>query len=158
MRRDPRATEWTVQGPFHGVHEDCPNGANICLDGSDKPGGDATPALVTGRVLDCVTGAPIPGAKVDVWLTAVDDQYAVQRRAGGRKASAGARESARVSIFDRRSARALRIGRKCPAGRPQRRAWHFLCEFPLVLTKSAARRAIYADLLLKEFLLRCPSC
>ena len=68
-----------MQGPFHGVHEDCPNGANICLDGSDKPGGDATPALVTGRVLDCVTGAPIPGAKVDVWLTAVDGQYAVQR-------------------------------------------------------------------------------
>ena len=68
-----------MQGPFHGVHEDCPNGANICLDGSDKPGGDATPALVTGRVLDCVTGAPIPGAKIDVWLTAVDGQYAVQR-------------------------------------------------------------------------------
>ena len=68
-----------MQGPFHGVHEDCPNGANICLDGSDKPGGDATPALVTGRVLDCVTGAPIAGAKVDVWLTAVDGQYAVQR-------------------------------------------------------------------------------
>ena len=68
-----------MQGPFHGVHEDCPNGANICLDGSDKPGGDATPSLVTGRVLDCVTGAPITGAKVDVWLTAVDGQYAVQR-------------------------------------------------------------------------------
>jgi catechol 1,2-dioxygenase len=34
---------------------------------------------VSGRVLDCVTGTPIPGAKVDIWLTASDGEYAVQR-------------------------------------------------------------------------------
>ena len=58
---------------------ECPNGANICLDGSDKPGGDATPALVSGRVLDCACEKPIAGAKVDVWLTASDGEYDVQK-------------------------------------------------------------------------------
>ena len=59
---------------------ECPNGANICFDGSDKPGGEATPALVTGRVLDCASDAPIAGAKIDVWLTASDGEYDVQKQ------------------------------------------------------------------------------
>ena len=61
------------------VDTECPNGANICLDGSDKPGGDATPALVSGRVLDCACEKPIAGAKIDVWLTASDGEYDVQK-------------------------------------------------------------------------------
>ena len=76
---NPNATEWTVQGPFHGNHKYYPNGTNICLDGSDKIGGVGVPALISGRVLDCETLKPIHNAKVDVWLTGVDGEYAIQK-------------------------------------------------------------------------------
>ena len=68
-------TEGTVQGPFKGNHPIvATHGANLCLDGSDTdPAHPAVPCLVSGKVLDAVSGAPID-AKIDVWLTSADGQ------------------------------------------------------------------------------------
>eukprot|EP01050_Picozoa_sp_SAG11_P019827 SAG11_NODE_3224_length_2600_cov_3.746901_1_plen_110_part_00 len=72
-------TEGTVQGPFKGDHPRvATHGANLCLDGSDRdPEHPAVPCLVSGRVLDAATRAPVDGAKIDVWLTSADGQVSL---------------------------------------------------------------------------------
>jgi hydroxyquinol 1,2-dioxygenase len=72
-RRPLGATENTVFGPFHvdGVPVR-PMGSNICLDGKGES------CLFEGRVLD-LTGAPIGGARVDVWSDNADGFYDVQQ-------------------------------------------------------------------------------
>ena len=72
-RRDSRATENTVLGPFHvkGAPE-LPMGANISLDGKGEP------CRFVGRVLD-VDGKPIAGARLDVWSDNSDGFYDVQQ-------------------------------------------------------------------------------
>ncbi|MGY9048298.1 hypothetical protein P775_22530 [Puniceibacterium antarcticum] len=72
-RRPDRATENTVLGPFHvdGVPE-YPMGANISKDGIGES------CLFEGRVVD-LSGAPIPGARVDVWSDNADGFYDVQQ-------------------------------------------------------------------------------
>ncbi|HEX3825462.1 MAG TPA: dioxygenase [Mycobacteriales bacterium] len=66
------ATESTVLGPFYvpGSPER-PNGTST----AERPSGD--PAFVSGRVLSA-DGAPIGGARVDVWQNGADMLYAVQ--------------------------------------------------------------------------------
>jgi hydroxyquinol 1,2-dioxygenase len=71
------ATESTVLGPFY--VPDAPlreYGANIAEERDE-----GVPALVHGRVLD-LSGAPIPGAEVDVWQNGADQLYAVQKPEG----------------------------------------------------------------------------
>lgn len=72
-RRDPRATENTVLGPFHvkGAPE-LPMGAHISLDGKGEP------CRFLGRVLDLL-GQPIAGARLDVWSDNSDGFYDVQQ-------------------------------------------------------------------------------
>jgi hydroxyquinol 1,2-dioxygenase len=72
-RRPSGATENTVFGPFHvdGVPIKA-MGTNICLDGKGET------CLFQGRVLD-LTGAPIAGARVDVWSDNADGFYDVQQ-------------------------------------------------------------------------------
>ena len=72
-RRPAGATENTVFGPFHvdGVPI-MAMGTNICLDGK----GEA--CLFEGRVLD-LAGAPIAGARVDVWSDNAEGFYDVQQ-------------------------------------------------------------------------------
>jgi hydroxyquinol 1,2-dioxygenase len=66
------ATESTVLGPFYVPGSpDRPNGSST----AERPSGD--PALVSGRVLDA-DGAPIAGARVDVWQNGADMLYTVQ--------------------------------------------------------------------------------
>jgi hydroxyquinol 1,2-dioxygenase len=66
------ATESTVLGPFYlPGSPDRPNGSST----AERPSGD--PALVSGRVLD-PDGAPIIGARVDVWQNGADMLYTVQ--------------------------------------------------------------------------------
>jgi hydroxyquinol 1,2-dioxygenase len=66
------ATESTVLGPFYVPGSpDRPNGSST----AERPSGD--PALVSGRVLS-VDGAPIAGARVDVWQNGADMLYTVQ--------------------------------------------------------------------------------
>lgn len=72
-RRPPGATENTVLGPFH--VENAPIreiGASICLDGKGES------CLFDGRVLD-PAGAPIAGARIDVWSDSADGFYDVQQ-------------------------------------------------------------------------------
>lgn len=72
-RRPAGATENTVFGPFH--VEDAPRrkmGDNICLDGKGES------CLFEGQVLD-LYGAPIAGARVDVWSDNADGFYDVQQ-------------------------------------------------------------------------------
>jgi catechol 1,2-dioxygenase len=68
-------TESTVEGPFHLV-ESPPRrlGDSIDLTGVGEP------CLVTGRVGD-PSGAPVPGARVDVWQADAEGYYDVQRPA-----------------------------------------------------------------------------
>jgi hydroxyquinol 1,2-dioxygenase len=72
-RRPAGATENTVFGPFHvdGVPT-MAMGTNISLDGK----GEA--CLFEGRVLD-LAGAPIAGARVDVWSDNAEGFYDVQQ-------------------------------------------------------------------------------
>ena len=72
-RRPAGATENTVFGPFHvdGVPVR-PMGTDICLDGKGEP------CLFEGRVLD-LTGAPITGARLDVWSDNAGGFYDVQQ-------------------------------------------------------------------------------
>ncbi len=72
-RRPSGATENTVQGPFYieGAPE-YPMGANITLDGKGES------CLFAGRVLD-LDGAPIEGARIDVWCDNPDGFYDVQQ-------------------------------------------------------------------------------
>ena len=72
-RRPPGATENTVFGPFHvdGVPIRA-MGENICLDGKGET------CLFEGRVLD-LDGAPVAGARVDVWSDNAEGFYDVQQ-------------------------------------------------------------------------------
>ena len=72
-RRPAGATENTVFGPFHvdGVPT-MAMGTNICLDGKGET------CLFEGRVLDLI-GAPIAGARVDVWSDNAEGFYDVQQ-------------------------------------------------------------------------------
>lgn len=72
-RRDAKATENTVLGPFHvaGAPE-LPMGSNISLDGKGET------CRFIGRVLD-LEGKPIASARLDVWSDNVDGFYDVQQ-------------------------------------------------------------------------------
>lgn len=73
-RKPGGATESTVLGPFH--IPDAPpmeNGADICLDGKGEP------LVVHGRVTD-IDGAPIEGARLDVWQANDEGFYDVQQK------------------------------------------------------------------------------
>ncbi|SBT95530.1 catechol 1,2-dioxygenase [Streptomyces sp. DI166] len=70
---DGHCTEATVEGPFHLV--DSP--ARALGDTIDETGRSGEPCLVTGRVTD-TDGAPVPGARVDVWQADADGHYDVQ--------------------------------------------------------------------------------
>src|SRR3954453_23880566 len=71
-RRPPEATESTVFGPF--FVEGAPHFAN----GDDLArGAPGEPCFMEGRVLD-TNGAPIAGARVDVWQADEDGFYDVQ--------------------------------------------------------------------------------
>lgn len=72
-RRPAGATENTVKGPFH--VEGAPvrqMGDDISLDGKGES------CLFEGRVLD-LDGAPVSGAKIDVWSDNADGFYDVQQ-------------------------------------------------------------------------------
>lgn len=72
-RRPEGATENTVLGPFY--VENPPErqmGANISLDGKGDP------CLFEGRVVD-LSGAPVSGARVDVWSDNEEGFYDVQQ-------------------------------------------------------------------------------
>lgn len=68
----PEATEATVFGPF--FTDDAPE---VALGGDIARGAAGTPCYVTGQVRG-VDGAPIPGARVDVWEADEDGLYDVQ--------------------------------------------------------------------------------
>lgn len=72
-RRPPGATENTVLGPFHveGVPE-LPMGSNISKDGGTET------CLFEGLVTD-LSGAPVEGARVDVWSDNEEGFYDVQQ-------------------------------------------------------------------------------
>ena len=72
-RRPPGATETTVLGPFHvaGAPERA-MGDTISLDGKGET------CLYTGRVLT-LGGAPIAGARIDVWSDNAEGFYSVQQ-------------------------------------------------------------------------------
>ncbi|SEQ75374.1 catechol 1,2-dioxygenase [Loktanella sp. DSM 29012] len=72
-RRPDGATENTVLGPFHvdGVPE-MPMGTNISKDGVGES------CLFEGRVTD-LHGAPLAGARIDVWSDNADGFYDVQQ-------------------------------------------------------------------------------
>jgi hydroxyquinol 1,2-dioxygenase len=72
-RRPSGATENTVMGPFHVLGAPVrAMGDNISLDGKGES------CLYTGRVLD-IHGAPIAGARIDVWSDNADGFYSVQQ-------------------------------------------------------------------------------
>jgi protocatechuate 3,4-dioxygenase beta subunit len=67
------ATESTVLGPFHVAGAPARAlGDDIALDGQGEP------CVVTGTVRD-LTGAPLPGATVDVWQASTTGFYDVQQ-------------------------------------------------------------------------------
>ena len=68
---DGECTEATVEGPFHLV-------ASPARELGDSIGEGGEPCLVTGRVTD-TSGAPVAGARVDVWQADADGFYDVQR-------------------------------------------------------------------------------
>ncbi len=73
-RKPGGATETTVLGPFHlGDVPVLANGADICLDGKGEP------LVVHGKVRT-VDGAPIEGAKLDVWQANAEGFYDVQQK------------------------------------------------------------------------------
>jgi len=73
-RNPSGASESTVLGPFHldGAPE-LDMGADICLDQKGDP------MLVRGRILD-TDGAPIGGARIDVWQANDEGFYDVQQK------------------------------------------------------------------------------
>lgn len=73
-RRPRGASENTVLGPFHvGDAPEYDMGANICLDGKGEG------LVVRGRVMD-INGAPLEGAKIDVWQANDEGFYDVQQK------------------------------------------------------------------------------
>jgi hydroxyquinol 1,2-dioxygenase len=83
---DPRATESTVFGPF--FVEDAPH---VGLGGDIAFGAKGVPCRVDGRVTD-VDGAPVAGARIEVWEADADGFYDVQYD-GDRTAGRGWLES-----------------------------------------------------------------
>lgn len=72
-RRPAGATENTVLGPFHVEGAPvCAMGDSINLDGKGES------CLYTGRVID-LHGAPIAGARIDVWSDNAEGYYSVQQ-------------------------------------------------------------------------------
>ncbi len=72
-RRPAAATENTVLGPFHVAGAPVRQmGDSITLDGKGET------CLYTGRVID-LHGAPIEGARIDVWSDNADGFYSVQQ-------------------------------------------------------------------------------
>jgi catechol 1,2-dioxygenase len=67
------ATESTVLGPFHVVES-----PELELGATIDHVGTGTPCVVTGRVVS-VDGAPLPGARVDVWQANDQGFYDVQQ-------------------------------------------------------------------------------
>ena len=73
-RKPNGASESTVLGPFHVADApEMPMGANICLDGKGED------MVVTGRILD-TEGAPVAGARSDVWQAHDEGFYDVQQK------------------------------------------------------------------------------
>lgn len=70
---DSGVTEATVEGPFHMVAS-----PRRSLGDSIDEVSNGEPCLVTGRVVDD-RGAPVAGARVDVWQADADGFYDVQR-------------------------------------------------------------------------------
>ncbi|MFY0407176.1 dioxygenase [Solicola sp. PLA-1-18] len=73
---DPRATESTVFGPFFA--EESPE---IEVGGDAAQGAKGQPCWVSGTVTD-VDGAPVAGARIDVWEADDDGMYDVQHGDG----------------------------------------------------------------------------
>ncbi len=69
-RTEGDATEATVLGPFHAAAPDMAMG--------DTLPGAGEPTLVSGRIMD-ISDNPVSGARIDVWQTAGDGFYDVQR-------------------------------------------------------------------------------
>ncbi len=73
-RRPSGASESTVLGPFHLPDApELPLGSDICLDQKGEP------MLVRGRILG-IDGAPVAGAKIDVWQANDEGFYDVQQK------------------------------------------------------------------------------
>ncbi|MEL6463459.1 MAG: intradiol ring-cleavage dioxygenase [Pseudomonadota bacterium] len=73
-RKPSGASESTVLGPFHVPHApELPMGSDICLDQKGEP------MLVKGRIVG-IDGAPIHGAKIDVWQANDEGFYDVQQK------------------------------------------------------------------------------
>jgi hydroxyquinol 1,2-dioxygenase len=72
-RRPPAATESTVFGPF--FVEGSPH---VELGGDLAHGASGAPCFMSGRVV-AVDGAPVPGARIEVWQSDDDGLYDVQR-------------------------------------------------------------------------------
>ncbi|MGR3469258.1 MAG: intradiol ring-cleavage dioxygenase [Shimia sp.] len=73
-RKPSGASESTVLGPFHVPDApELPMGADICLDQKGEP------MLVKGRILS-TDGAPLDGAKIDVWQANDEGFYDVQQK------------------------------------------------------------------------------
>ncbi|WP_106401049.1 dioxygenase family protein [Actinocorallia populi] len=73
INTDPRGTQGTVLGPFHMTES-----PRRALGDTIDLIGTGTPCVVTGRVTD-ETGAPVPGASLDVWQCDEHGFYDVQR-------------------------------------------------------------------------------
>ncbi|MGB0929020.1 MAG: intradiol ring-cleavage dioxygenase [Pikeienuella sp.] len=73
-RKPSGASESTVLGPFHVPDApELPMGSDICLDQKGEP------MLVKGRIVG-TDGAPIEGAKIDVWQANDEGFYDVQQK------------------------------------------------------------------------------
>lgn len=73
-RKPSGASESTVLGPFHVPDApELPMGSDICLDQKGEP------MLVKGRIVG-IDGAPISGAKIDVWQANDEGFYDVQQK------------------------------------------------------------------------------
>ena len=83
-RKPGGATETTVLGPFHlGDVPVLANGADICLDGKGEP------LVVHGKVRT-VDGAPIEGAKLDVWQAMPKGSTTFSKRASSQTSTCAA--------------------------------------------------------------------
>jgi protocatechuate 3,4-dioxygenase beta subunit len=71
-RRNSTATESTVLGPFH-----VDGAPHLQMGDSISRDGQGEPLYMSGRVLN-ESGAPIVGARLDVWQTSFDGFYDVQ--------------------------------------------------------------------------------
>ena len=134
-RHPPGCTEATVFGPF--FVDNVPEVAN----GSDiAQGAKGVPCYVRGCVLD-LDGAPVPGARIDVWQSDADGLYDVQRADLDHHQARARLRSRSDGTFDFRSIAAVpyQIPSDGPVGkmlgRLARHAWrpahlHFMIDAP----------------------------